>query len=325
MNYIVFDLEWNQSPAGKEGTVEHFPFEIIEIGAVKLDENLQQVGEFHQLIAPQVYRQLHYKILEVTHYTMPELRRNGLSFCQAAKAFLDWCGADARFVTWGSMDLTEFQRNMTYFGMEIPFPMPLLYYDLQKLYSLCYADGKIKLSLDQAVADRQIPVDDTRPFHHALEDSYYTGQVMAHMDFERVKCYVSMDYYRVPQKEGEEVYLKFPGYAKFVSREYAVKEEAFQDKLVTDMICKECGRMLRKKIRWFPVNQKLSMCLAVCPVHGPVRGKIRVKRAEDGNIFVVRTSKITDEEGARLVAERKEEVRLKRAEKSRNRRMSERS
>ena len=39
MKYIVFDLEWNQSPSGKEGAVESLPFEIIEIGAVKLDEN----------------------------------------------------------------------------------------------------------------------------------------------------------------------------------------------------------------------------------------------------------------------------------------------
>ena len=39
MNYIVLDLEWNQSCRGKEYTVLGLPFEIIQIGAVKLDEN----------------------------------------------------------------------------------------------------------------------------------------------------------------------------------------------------------------------------------------------------------------------------------------------
>ena len=34
-NYIIFDLEWNQSPRGREDSVADFPFEIIEIGAVK--------------------------------------------------------------------------------------------------------------------------------------------------------------------------------------------------------------------------------------------------------------------------------------------------
>ena len=33
MNYIVLDLEWNQSFRGKEYTVLGLPFEIIQIGA----------------------------------------------------------------------------------------------------------------------------------------------------------------------------------------------------------------------------------------------------------------------------------------------------
>ena len=33
MDYIVLDLEWNQSPEGKENSVESMPFEIIEVGA----------------------------------------------------------------------------------------------------------------------------------------------------------------------------------------------------------------------------------------------------------------------------------------------------
>ena len=69
MNYIVFDLEWNQSPNGKEDSVEHLPFEIIEIGAEKLNGNLEQTGTFqnHKLIRPKVYKKMHFKISEVTH------------------------------------------------------------------------------------------------------------------------------------------------------------------------------------------------------------------------------------------------------------------
>lgn len=178
MNYIVFDLEWNQSPQGKEGMVEHIPFEIIEIGAVKLDEHLRQVDEFHQLILPVVYLQLHYKISEVTHLDIESLRREGIPFVQAARQFLNWCGEDFFLVTWGSMDITELQRNMVYHHMALPFSMPVLYYDLQKLYSLLYEDGKEKLSLDQAVEALEIAVDEDRPFHHALDDAYYTGEVM---------------------------------------------------------------------------------------------------------------------------------------------------
>ena len=48
---------------------------------------------------------------------------------------MEWCGESPFFCTWGSMDLTELQRNMVYHGMEIPFASPLLFYDVQKLYS----------------------------------------------------------------------------------------------------------------------------------------------------------------------------------------------
>ena len=50
MKYIVLDLEWNQSNTGKEKEVECLPAEIIEIGAIKLDESGVIVGEFSQLV-----------------------------------------------------------------------------------------------------------------------------------------------------------------------------------------------------------------------------------------------------------------------------------
>ena len=42
MNYIVVDFEWNQSSYGRR-TNPRIPFEIIEIGAVMLDDNLQEI------------------------------------------------------------------------------------------------------------------------------------------------------------------------------------------------------------------------------------------------------------------------------------------
>lgn len=317
MEYVVLDLEWNQSPKGKEGAVDHFPFEVIEIGAVKLDESRKQTGEFRQLVRPRVYTQIHYKISEVTHLDMETLRKEGVTFEEAMERFLAWCGNDYRFVTWGSMDLMELQRNMVYYGLEIPFPMPLLYYDLQKLFSLQYDDGKEKLSLDQAVERLQIPVEESRPFHDALDDAFYTGRIMSSMEFEPVKAFLSMDYYRLPECEEEEVRLSFPGYTKFVSREFEVKEEALADKRVTDVFCCRCRRMLRKKIRWFAVNPRLYVCLASCPEHGLVRSKIRIKKAESGGVFAVRTSKLVDEAGAKAVAEKRDEMKQKRTEKNR--------
>ena len=157
MNYIVFDLEWNQSPEGKERSDRYLQFEIVEIGAVKLDQNRKPIGEFRRLVKPQVYEELHFKIQEVTGLEMELLLREGKPFEQVIREFLEWCGPEEyRFCSWGPMDLTELERNIAYYGMEIPFERPLLYYDIQKLYSLEYGDGKSRAALDQAVCEQDL-------------------------------------------------------------------------------------------------------------------------------------------------------------------------
>ena len=58
-DYIVFDLEWNQgeAPAQKDGKTLNF--EIVEIGAIKLNSKKEKIGEFSRLIKPQVHLQMH--------------------------------------------------------------------------------------------------------------------------------------------------------------------------------------------------------------------------------------------------------------------------
>jgi len=315
-NYIVLDLEWNQSAGGKEETVEHLPFEIIEIGAVKLNEALEEVEEFKRLIRPRIYPELHEKILEVTHMDQKTLMEEGCNFEEAVKEFLMWCGEEAVFCTWGSMDLTELQRNIAFYGILNPFPKPFLYYDVQKLYSLLYGDGKDRQSLDIAVLELQVM--EERPFHRALDDAHYTGRVMNQMDFDKVREYLSTDYYRLPENKEEEEYLV----SKYISRPFETKQDAIEDKTVTDLICCKCNRMLRKKIRWFSVNQKFYTALGSCPEHGNVKGKIRMRRSDDGRIYVVKTMRLVGEEDVREIYEKKEETKKKRVQKTKTRKQN---
>lgn len=41
--------------------------------------------------------------------------------------------------------------------------------------------------------------------------------------------------------------------------------------------------------------------------HGYLKGKIRMKKVEDESVFVVKTLKLTDEEGAQSIIQRKED------------------
>ena len=208
------------------------------------------------------------------------------------------------------MDLTELQRNMEYYQTDIPFDRPLYYYDVQKLYALARGNIREKVSLDKAVEELAIRHD--RPFHRALDDAFYTGRVLQCIDAEMWEPYISMDYFWVPATREEEIFLEFPTYSKYVSRTFPGKEEALADKAVNALICRQCRRMLRKKVRWFSLNQKMYFSLGVCPQHGYVRGKIRMKKAESGEIFVVKTMKAVDEEDAQSVFQKRQELREKR-------------
>ena len=131
MNYVIFDLEWNQCPQGKEKENPKLPFEIVEIGAIKLDEEKKEIGRFQEVIRPLVYRRLHFRTKEVIHMEQEELDK-ARTFSPVIRDFLEWCGEDFKFVTWGSLDLNELQRNMDYYRIKNTLPNPLFFYDLQK-------------------------------------------------------------------------------------------------------------------------------------------------------------------------------------------------
>ena len=312
MEYIVLDLEWNQSPRGKAGERRGMPFEIIEIGAVKLDESMTVLSQFDEVIKPAVYRQLHHKTKEILHLEMEELAK-ARSFKAVAEDFFRWCGDDYMMCTWGSMDLTELQRNLNFFRVKNSMKKPLLYYDVQKLFSILYEDGKSRRSLRDAV--EYLEIEEDIPFHRAIDDTLYTVKILQKMDWEAIKQYVSVDYFRPPEKKEEELRLIFASYAKDVSRIFAGKEELLSDREILSSRCYVCGRSLRKKIRWFSGNGKNYLCLALCPEHGYMKGKLRLKKAERGGIFAVKTRKLVSEEGAEAVRQKKKELEKKKREK----------
>ncbi len=312
--YIVLDLEWNQSPIGKEGAVEAIPFEIIEIGAVKLDEDLKYMSEFHSLVRPVVYRDIHHRIHELIHIDIKELRDKGKEFVTVIDEFKKWCYMDSQepvFCTWGAMDLGELQRNIAYHRVKSFFDYPLFYYDVQKLFTLDkIEDPKERLTLEKAVRLLEIPVNGV--FHHALEDAHYTSIILGKIDFESLKVYRSLDLYKSPGSKEEEIYVTFPEYAKYVSRGFSSREALMEDKTVKDMLCCKCNRMLRKKVRWFVDSQKNYYCMAECPEHGYVRGKIRIRNNQNKEYYAVKSMRLVDKEEMDLIKAKKEQMRLRR-------------
>lgn len=310
MNYIVFDLEWNQCPYGKGQENERIPFEIIEIGAVKLNSERQIIDQYQILIQPRVYKKLHHRTREIIQMDMKLLEREGIPFYRAVKEFLKWCGEDALFCSWGNSDLLELQRNMKYYGILQLLKGPIRYLDVQKLFSIDREDGDSRRSLEYAVD--VLEIEKQQEFHRALADSWYTAKVLMRLRSEIVDTFYSIDCYQNPKRKEEEIKVFYPGYEKFISREFGSKEEAMADKEITSSRCHLCRKNIRKKIRWFAAGQKNYYCLAYCPVHGWMKGKIRMKKTEQGRVFAVKTMKYTTEEEAMEIRTKKEEIKRKR-------------
>ncbi len=311
MEYIVLDLEWNQSNTGTEPEAESLPFEIIEIGAIKLNEACSFVGEFSELVKPVVYHELHHITSKLIHMQMQELE-HGRPFAETALRFLEWCGEDYIFCTWGSTDLTEFQRNMEFHNMTPLSEKPIPYLDVQKLFSIAYEDRKSRRALEYAVDFLHVEKD--IPFHRAFSDAYYTAKVFAHMIREREELLknISFDVYHAPKCREDEVKAQFDTYSKFISRQFADKTALFADKEVNSSKCYLCHRNLRKKIKWFTPNGRHYYCLAHCEKHGYLKGKIRVRKTDEGMLYAVKTTKLISDEAADDLRARKEHADLQR-------------
>lgn len=316
MNYIVFDLEWNQSPDGKEYANKEIPFEIIEIGAVKLDSEFNIVSVFEKVIRPQIYQELHHKIKEMLDISSEDLEK-GVTFVQAFQEFISWCGDNYVFCTWGNMDLLELQRNMNYYNIQNTFEFPLVYYDLQKLFSILYEDGKSRRTLEYAV--QLLKLEESASYHRAVNDAKYTAQVAINMDFSKAKQYYSIDYYTIPQDKEHEIYAVYDNYEKYISRGFEVREDIIYDKTVSSVKCYKCGRNCKKLIKWFSNNNKSYYGLFSCAEHGYMKGRIRTNQNDSGMFFAIKILKLTDEDGADKIRDRQKINRERRKRKRANR------
>lgn len=178
MNYIVLNLEWNQ-PLSKSRMVRRpiaLGGEIIQIGAVKLDENLEQIDEFDQMVKPVHYTKMNKYVKELTKITDEDLE-TGISFEEAMENFKEWCGEECLFLTWGSGDVSMIRDNCIVYGLDYQW-LPQ-WVDAQLMFDdLLMMEGR-QFSLDYAVYYLKIKGNNG---HNALNDAIDTAAVIRSMD-----------------------------------------------------------------------------------------------------------------------------------------------
>ena len=309
MQYIVLDLEWNQADTPEE-SVSDIPFEIVEIGAVKLNNDRKMVSEFSELVKPQVYSKLHGITQKLIHLQMEQLM-SGSPFQGVYSRFRQWCGDDIVFCTWGCQVLTELQRNIRHFGMDPISDGPISYLDVQKLFSIAFEDKKTRRNLEYAIDF--LKLDKDIPFHRAFSDAYYTAEILSRIP-EDILEFRSYDVFHLPKDREHEIHVRFSTYDKYISRSFDTKEELLEDNEVTSTKCCYCHKNIKRKMKWFTTNGRQFYCLSYCASHGYMKSKLRIRKSEDGRFYAVKTDRFIGPDEISVL--RKMQVKSRKLQKS---------
>lgn len=189
MHYIVYDLEFNQKDYNSKEINDNFikyemknilkiPFEIIQIGAVKLNEDFQIISTFNSLIKPTVYKSIHPHVEDLTKITNDKIA-SCRYFIDVYNDFLNFLGNDDVILcVWGIVDIKELIRNLRFYNL--PSSYISKYIDIQE-YASKYlkVPGKSRIGLRNAIELLNIQI--TGEFHDAFNDAYYTAEIFKHI------------------------------------------------------------------------------------------------------------------------------------------------
>lgn len=245
MNYIIYDLEWNQ-PHSRENTVTepvYLEGEIIEIGAVKLDDTFRPVDEFKVYISPVYYKKMHHAVASLTHIHDKLLAAQGIGFAEAYRKFMDWCGDACIFMTWSMSDLPMLIDNMVLHGLDLAELPPCC--DIQRIFGREIMRTQTRYSLEMALSMLK---EKPETAHDALNDARNTVKVCDHLDLDQyLEEYIST-VYALPSN----------------SLLYDAKQQMMSDETLLEFVCPVCGQAVRCE-SWVPSGRNSHFAYGICP------------------------------------------------------------
>ncbi|MBC7863481.1 MAG: exonuclease domain-containing protein [Bacteroidia bacterium] len=170
MNYIIVDLEatcWERSAILPQLKREQSPNEIIEIGAVCIDQNKNLLGEIDLFVQPKVHPKLSAFCIDLTSITQ-ELVDFAPMFPDALQQFQNWIknfGEEFILCSWGFYDRVQFENDCKLHKLNTDW--------LHHHISLKHQYGKIKnikpIGMKSALQKEKFSLDGTH--HRGLDDA----------------------------------------------------------------------------------------------------------------------------------------------------------
>ena len=255
MNYIILDLEWDSAYCKKHGK---FVNQILQIGAVKLDENFKEIGKFGKTVRSSFSKKVSKRFTTLTGITTEDML-NGIPFETAVTLYNEWAGDDIITLTWSNSDLFTIIDNIRLFLSEGSSFKLGKYVDLQKYFqNEMKQRGTVlvnQVSLSDAAEMLKISTEDF-DLHTAVDDSKITAEILKRTyNAERflpfVKDTANPEFYKK---------LTFKNYylSRLDSKEIKAKHLEF--------LCDKCGSIAKPKKKfkyrnhWFMNEFRCSNC-----------------------------------------------------------------
>ncbi|SFB32851.1 Inhibitor of the KinA pathway to sporulation, predicted exonuclease [Acetitomaculum ruminis DSM 5522] len=172
MNKVIIDLEFCGTSFKDDLKKKHSVFEIIEIGAVRLDENLDICDSFERLVKPE-YGQITSFIEEFTGISNEKVKE-AASFSTVMDEFLEWIAEDTTVLSWSDTDFRQIKHESELKKYSNPKLGEILdkWVDFQKIF--CEKIGiEHMLSLSNAMSGMNIEFAGRE--HSALADAGNTA------------------------------------------------------------------------------------------------------------------------------------------------------
>jgi len=189
MEYIVLDTEFSQPQPKLYNPNSRFrpnpvsPFEIIEIGAVKVNEDLEITSTFNRLIKPVIYHRLSPIVMRKTGIRLQDLK-SGDDFRKAIIDFQRFCGDDYILCTWSTNDIRILKKNCIYH--KLPYNWAERYCDIQSICTKILGLPKSQaIGLKNALSAFGINVEGK--LHRALDDAHNTARLLIKIFNEDIK------------------------------------------------------------------------------------------------------------------------------------------
>ena len=300
MNLVVVDFEWNQAMRSDSYVFNYLPIrlrgEIIEIGAVRINDDYTLGEEFTIDVRPEYFRTMHYQVKKITGFDRERLM-NGVSFPEAFEKFREFCGEDVVFLTWGSDDRSIFEQNIIIHDLDWDWIDEWI--NLQLIYNVQTGGDKTQKSLADAMAHFEI--EQTRVAHDALGDAYNTALVASKLDMRNgLRAYDDAPRILASRMPRAVARLEAEQTPEPVSCDafdgYETRAAALADSAVTDLLCPECGKPMAAQ-KWVNQGEGRYLNLYSCPDHGEYLSRVRFKAgAEDGKVTANRRVYEADED-----------------------------